>query len=1497
MTSLDRVIATQKSEWVSFNEDTALPDDLQGAESKLLPAPPPASQRTNEEKEADRSRIHPPETQKGDASSWVRNSTVTMQILLGLVAPVNSTVTMKILLGLDAPGNSTVTKQILLGLVAPGNSTVTMKIQLDLVAPGNSILLGLDAPGNSTVTKQILLGLVAPGNSTVTMQILLGLVASGNSILLGLRVPGNSTVTMKILLGLVAPGNSTVTMKILLGLVAPGNSTVTMKILLGLVAPGNSTVTMKILLGLVAPGNSTVTMKILLGLVAPGNSTVTMKILLGLVAPGNCTVTKQILLGLVAPGNSTVTMKILLGLDAPGNCTVTKQILLGLVAPGNSTVTMQILLGLVAPGNNTVTKQILLGLIAPGNSTVIMKILLGLDAPGNSTVTKQILLGLVAPGNSTVTMKILLGLVAPGNCTVTMKILLGPDAPGNCTVTMKILLGLDAPGNCTVTKQILLGLVAPGNSTVTMQILLGLVAPGNSTVTMQILLGLVAPGNSTVTMKILLGLDAPGNSTVTKQILLGLVAPGNSTVTKQILLVLVATGLVATGNSTVTKQILLGLVATGNGTVTKQILLGLVAPGNSTVTKQIQLGLVAPGNCTVTKKIQLGLVAPGNSTVTMKILLGLVAPGNSTVTMQIQLGLDAPGNSTVTMNILLGLVAPGNSTVTKKIQLGLVAPGNSTVTMKILLGLVAPGNSTVTMNILLGLVAPGNSTVTMQILLGLVAPGNSTVTMQIQLGLVAPDSPSRTESWRSPGRSPRRRPPLPSQSSSEANYEESSTSMGASTRAEDDASGTGSADNVSFPDDDELDMESIGWPASACPVNGHNDPATQSRFPSWVTFEDEVFSPSPGESPRKSVDSPRSPSTPDIVSRPVGALKKRERPKSSLVDLNRSQRINFSSLHRQLSLNSTPTKAPNPFLDDALKDVQPSPTINPFSSWFEEQEKRSQRSSVSSGPSSSQRNSISLLAEELDTDQFEDYRKKVLQTDAVEQLKQIRIDDPDSPGSPSIPDDSLTCDEPLGPCLAFTKPQPKEGWPMMLRIPEKKNIMSSRHWGPIYVKVTEAGFLQLFYEKGLEKPFREFKLEVNHEISDPKLQTYDENGRVHTVRIDRVSYKEKRKYQPMPLVSHTGEREQVIKLGTTDYSDFISMISIVQDILFHLPATVDLSTVNQNYNEEEITVDVKDEFRGIVGKGEGHLLKHSVVTHVHVLSFISGMADCQLGLNDILIKGNEVVSRHDIIPTTTTKFVRFHECQFHSSVDEEAFRSSRMVVFTPLDACRFELMRCRTLFSEKSLPFTLRTMACVRGAEVELQSWLVMSSGFSSNKDSLSQVPCENIMIRHPVPPEWVNYFRRDSMLGERSLKAKVNREASFGSPTLSNSEPAMRVTLGTAKYEHAYNAIVWRINRLPDKNSGWGHPHCFYCRLELGSDREVPQTFARYVEVEYHMPATSASKITVRSISVEERTGTKKWVNYSAHYHYKVEIEQKKTLNPDLEEEKLENPIECIAQ
>ncbi|XP_021579495.1 stonin-2 isoform X7 [Ictidomys tridecemlineatus] len=779
--------------------------------------------------------------------------------------------------------------------------------------------------------------------------------------------------------------------------------------------------------------------------------------------------------------------------------------------------------------------------------------------------------------------------------------------------------------------------------------------------------------------------------------------------------------------------------------------------------------------------------------------------------------------------------------------------------------------------------------------------------------------------WTCPSFDSLRRCPLTSESSWTTHSEDtSSPSIGPShtdlqlVNAEEQtsgrASGADSTDNSSLlQEDEEVEMEAISWQTSSPAMNGHpTPPVTSARFPSWVTFDDNEIS-----LPSLPVTSPLKPDIPSITSvgpdapfNSTGSVK-RDRPKSTLMNFSKLQKLDISSLNRPPFIpeaspfipeappfipEAPPWRATNPFLNETLQDIQPSP-INPFSAFFEEQERRSQNSSISSTTGKSQRDSLIVIYQ--DAISFDDSSKSQSHSDAVEKLKQLHIDDPDHFGSTTLPDDDpvawIELDaHPPGPALS----QPRDGWPMMLRIPEKKNIMSSRHWGPIYIKLTESGYLQLYYEQGLEKPFREFKLEMYHEVSEPRLQNYDENGRIHSLRIDRVSYKEKKKYQPKPAVAHTAEREQVIKLGTTSYDDFLSFIRAVQDRLMDLPVlSMDLSTVGLNYLEEEITVDVKDEFSGIVSKGDNQILQHHVLTRIHILSFLSGLAECRLGLNDVLVKGNEIVSRQDIMPTTTTKWIKLHECHFHGCVDEDVFSSSRVILFNPLDACRFELMRFRTVFAEKSLPFTLRTAASINGAEVEVQSWLRMSSGFSSNRDPLTQVPCENVMVRYPVPSEWVKNFRRESVLGEKSLKAKVNRGASFGSTSVSGSEPVMRVTLGTAKYEHAFNAIVWRINRLPDKNSASGHPHCFFCHLELGSDREVPSRFASHVDVEFNMPTTSASKAAVRSISVEDKTDVRKWVNYSAHYSYKVEIEQKKSLKPDFEGDEVENPKECGIQ
>ncbi|KAG2457450.1 STON2 protein, partial [Polypterus senegalus] len=623
-----------------------------------------------------------------------------------------------------------------------------------------------------------------------------------------------------------------------------------------------------------------------------------------------------------------------------------------------------------------------------------------------------------------------------------------------------------------------------------------------------------------------------------------------------------------------------------------------------------------------------------------------------------------------------------------------------------------------------------------------------------------------------------------------------------------------------FQEDEDVSMEAGSSAQSSKSVNGQMARST-ARFASWVTFDDDDDDDlSLHSSPKPSViklDNVCLTTVQDANSNLIvsdGSSAKKE-VSIDLLDWTPEKNESPSFLDSPFSEAKTPSRKKNPFLDEELSHVQPSP-INPFSAYFDQTGPPLVDISQSNGTNSEntqvfafsspffieeadgKTNSLIQFSPTFDTSS-EGMLKYPPRNETLEHLKQLQISVLDEQDVP-LPDDSVITDELDEVPFEISYTQPKDGWPMMLRIPERKNIMSSRHWGPISVKLTDSACLQLYYEQGMEKPFKELQLEASHELSEPKLQNYDENGRIHTVRIDHVTYKEKKKYHPKPAVIHAPVKEQLIKLGTLNYEDFQSFRIAVHKKLMHLPRDVDFLTT---YSEEEISVEVRDEFCGMVSKNDSRILRHSVLTHISALAFISGTPLCKIGFNDIQVKGNEVVSRHDIIPNSTTRWIKLRDCHFHQCVEEQEFHNTRTIAFNPPRAQWFELMHFRTAFAEKSLPFSLRTVATINGAEVELQSWLVMSTGFSSNRDPLTLIPCENVMIRYPVPASWVKNFRRESVMGEKSLKARMNKGASFGSSSVSGSEPVMRVTLGTAKYEQAFKAVVWRMNRLPDKNSG----------------------------------------------------------------------------------------------
>ncbi|XP_031434928.1 stonin-1 [Clupea harengus] len=446
--------------------------------------------------------------------------------------------------------------------------------------------------------------------------------------------------------------------------------------------------------------------------------------------------------------------------------------------------------------------------------------------------------------------------------------------------------------------------------------------------------------------------------------------------------------------------------------------------------------------------------------------------------------------------------------------------------------------------------------------------------------------------------------------------------------------------------------------------------------------------------------------------------------------------------------------------------------------------------------------------------------------------------------------------------------QRRHGWPLMLRIPEKKNRMSSRQWGPIYLHLLPGGVLQLYYEKGLEKPFKEFQLQPQCRLSGPKLESYGEPRKIHTVKIEHVTHTERKRYHPKPDVTHEAEVEQLLKFGTTDNSDMEDLMVALEEELLRLPPP---QQPRKHYEEQEMSLQIADDVWVKLDK-DGATLERAAVTRIHCLAFLNAPGECFMALNDekLLLRDSSYGSEGE-----DSVWMEIADCHFHSCVKEDEFHNSRLVKFSPPDACRVELMRYKTRsFGCSDLPFSMKALVTVQGAYVELQAFLNMSSSFPSVGVAAECQPlCENVMIRVPVPGDWIKVSRTVSLLRQRSLKSRMNRNTCLGSVNMPESHPVMQVSVGTVKYENVYGAIVWRIDRLPAKNMALNHPHSFSCKLELGSDQEIPTDWYPFATVEYDVADVVVSQTRVRSLGTESDIQPQKHVSSRAYYHCQCKL------------------------
>lgn len=507
------------------------------------------------------------------------------------------------------------------------------------------------------------------------------------------------------------------------------------------------------------------------------------------------------------------------------------------------------------------------------------------------------------------------------------------------------------------------------------------------------------------------------------------------------------------------------------------------------------------------------------------------------------------------------------------------------------------------------------------------------------------------------------------------------------------------------------------------------------------------------------------------------------------------------------------------------------------------------------------------------------------------------------------------------------------GWEMFIRHPPKKKMAAQRFWKKIHVKLIMQGdtpCVQLFDTKDSKDAFQEVPLQPAYSLSDISHQVFDQYSKLFTLKLQYIFYKERAGIRPgqvtkmqkitgklgflakavedadlkgvkefasdmkklgIPL-EHAPQVSELLKIGSNSYDDLKSFTVAVEEKLFKMDALRDRSLT---YKTEEIQLTAVDEVY-VEQTKSGHVVKQLCRNRVFFLSFLSGMPDVELGVNDIKRMGLEVVGRHDILPVPTEQWIKYEAVEFHSIVDKKEFeKNDHIIKFRPPDACYFEIMRFRVRPPRaRELPMQARCSFIVTGQKVEIRADMMIPYPHTK---AWGQVPCEDVAMRIPIPECWIYQFRTEKAhislgqlatgniaLGSRmgSVKSahrragKVKGLERFLGTMETQAHELMETSSGEAKYEHQHKAIVWRVPRLPKLGQGSYTNHEFVCKLQLTSYDQMPDTFDKHFYVEFTQPGTTVSNTVLRSVSISGGSGEppEKAVKYIARHEYKLEIE-----------------------
>jgi AP-1 complex subunit mu len=251
------------------------------------------------------------------------------------------------------------------------------------------------------------------------------------------------------------------------------------------------------------------------------------------------------------------------------------------------------------------------------------------------------------------------------------------------------------------------------------------------------------------------------------------------------------------------------------------------------------------------------------------------------------------------------------------------------------------------------------------------------------------------------------------------------------------------------------------------------------------------------------------------------------------------------------------------------------------------------------------------------------------------------------------------------------------------------------------------------------------------------------------------------------------------------------------------------------HRKNEIFLDVIEKLNILVSSN-GTVLHSEIIGSVQMKSFLSGMPELKLGLNDKLMF--EATGRS----TTRIKSVELEDIKFHQCVRLARFENDRTISFIPPDG-EFELMSYRLNTQVKPLIWV--------EAVVEPHSHSRIEYMIKAKSQFKSRSIANNVEIVIPVPKDV--------------------------------DTPSFKASIGTVTYYPDRDAIVWSIKQFAGAKEYLMRAH--FGLPSITSEDGTSESWKAPIEVKFEIPYFTVSGLQVRYLKIIEKSGYQAlpWVRY----------------------------------